>query len=72
MLNGLNIIGTGSPGAAGPDWTIAHLQDVNGDGMADILWRHSAGALYEWQLNGPNILGADAVAAAVGTDWQVQ
>ena len=30
------------------------MRDLNGDGMADLLWRHSSGAQGAWLMNGDN------------------
>lgn len=35
------------------DWTIRATQDFNGDGKADVLWRHSTfGSIVLWEMNG--------------------
>ncbi len=46
------------------------LVDFNGDVMADILWRHTAGALCFWQMDG---LNANRIAAipAIDQAWRV-
>jgi hypothetical protein len=35
-----------------PEWRVAGALDVNSDGKADILWRHSTGWLATWIMNG--------------------
>jgi hypothetical protein len=32
-----------------PSWTVMASGDFNGDGRADILWRHTSGVYAEWQ-----------------------
>jgi Ca2+-binding RTX toxin-like protein len=32
-----------------PSWTVVASGDFNGDGRADILWRHTSGVYAEWQ-----------------------
>ncbi|MDI9849559.1 VCBS repeat-containing protein, partial [Rhodoblastus sp. 17X3] len=31
------------------------VADFNGDGKADVLWRNTNGALYDWTMNGSQI-----------------
>jgi len=35
-----------------PGYTMASIEDFDGDGLADILWVGAAGDAYEWQSNG--------------------
>jgi hypothetical protein len=42
--------------------------DFNGDGKADILWRHSSGLVYVWLMDGTTIIG-EGSPASMGTDW---
>jgi hypothetical protein len=44
--------------------------DFNGDGMSDILWRQSSGALSQWLMNGTAIAGGGSLGT-VTTDWVV-
>ena len=61
----------GSPGSGTPDWTIEGVGDFNGDGKADILWRHSSGLVSIWLMNGTSISGIGN-PASVGSDWTIQ
>ena len=36
-------------------WTIAGIEDLNGDGEADILWRDTTEETSVWLMDGPNI-----------------
>jgi hypothetical protein len=45
--------------------------DFGGDGKSDILWRHSGGALYLWQMNGANLTTSSYVPP-ISTAWQVR
>ena len=39
---------------ADANWEIRGQGDMNGDGKADLLWRHKAsGMLYYWPMDGP-------------------
>jgi hypothetical protein len=69
-----NVTMTGqSISSVGNDWTILGTGDFNGDGRADILWRHTDGELYVWNSQ----LGSSAVnflgqsLGVVGLDWSV-
>ena len=55
------------------DWHVAALQDFDGDGKTDILWRNNSGAMAEWNMNGMVLASGGAVAggAVVLTDWQI-
>lgn len=72
LLNGGTVLSAASYGVVPPNsgWTPLGFKDVNGDGRADILWRHAqSGQLYIWLLNGGSILQAGSygtVAAATG------
>jgi hypothetical protein len=44
--------------------------DFNGDGKADILWRHTSGSIALWFIDGVSIAGS-GVVGAVGTDWTI-
>ena len=47
------------------------MGDINGDGKADILWRHEAGLVHIWFMDGGRIIGT-ANPATVGSDWTIQ
>ena len=57
-------------GGAGNDWHIVGIGDFNGDGNDDILWRNDSGVVVEWQMNGSQVLSAQAVSGA-GPDWHI-
>ena len=63
--------GGGSPGSPGTDWSIAGLGDFNGDGKADIVWRHTSGQVYIWYMSGTAIGGGGSPGTAT-SDWQIQ
>ncbi|MHC4219905.1 MAG: FG-GAP repeat domain-containing protein, partial [Planctomycetota bacterium] len=51
---------------------VAGIGDFNGDGNADILWRHAVtGANAVWFLNGTVFVGWGPLAALAGTNWIV-
>ena len=57
-------------GSVTTDWTIVGTGDFNGDGKADILWRHTSGAVAIWLMNGSAILSTAGIGNP-GTDWSV-
>src|SRR5262245_17341038 len=50
-LLGAAMTGGGSLGSITTDWVIAGTCDFNADGMTDIHWRHSSGAIAMWLMN---------------------
>src|SRR5262245_8683046 len=44
--------------------------DFNGDGAADLLWRHSSGVVAIWLMNGPTAVSVGS-AGNVPTDWTI-
>jgi Ca2+-binding RTX toxin-like protein len=51
-------------------WSIAGTGDYNGDFKADILWRHTDGTAYVWNMNGLALIGEGAVRQ-VDNNWQI-
>ena len=55
------------------DWTIAGIGDVDGDGKADLVWRHtSIGDVGGWLMNGLTLGATDVIAGGVPFDWEIQ
>lgn len=54
-----------APPAVGRD-----LNDFNGDGTADILWRHTSGTVSIWSLSGLTLLGT-RLYEGVSNDWTI-
>ena len=54
------------------DWQIEGVGDFNGDGRADVLWRHESGALTNWLATEAGGFNANnSLMAQVPSDWRV-
>ncbi|PYS22401.1 MAG: hypothetical protein DMG11_26740 [Acidobacteria bacterium] len=68
----------GSPMFVGPPWSVAGVNDMNGDGYADIVWHNdSRGETQLWLMNGISIARRTNVVAEnggpifVGLPWSI-
>jgi hypothetical protein len=59
-----------SPSTHVPSAPIHLLPDFNGDGKADLLWRHPTGLVDLWLMGGPSI--SSTRTYDIGWDWGVQ
>ncbi|HUP59853.1 MAG TPA: hypothetical protein VNA69_05490 [Thermoanaerobaculia bacterium] len=71
-MNGLTIASQGQIGVVtDPNFSIVGSGDYNGNGAADILWRHAGtGQNYIWFMNGLAI-AAQGVVDYVPNVWRV-
>ena len=53
------------------DWQVQGLADFDGDGKADIQWRHTTGNNYLFTMNGATVK-AYVEQADVGPEWVIQ
>ncbi|MEO8347032.1 MAG: FG-GAP-like repeat-containing protein [Betaproteobacteria bacterium] len=59
-------------GSVGPGWTMETVADLNGDGIADILWRHTSGGVYAWYMNAnTTIKSVVSLGAVASPDWRM-
>jgi hypothetical protein len=71
LLNGLQVVQSGSPATVPTNWQIVGIGDVDGDGRADILWRDGGtGTLAIWRMNGLQVLQAASLGVVPG-NWIV-
>jgi len=57
------------------NWQIAGGGDLNGDGVADLVWRHQvSGRLAVWYLSGATVIGTEplSINAVTDIDWQIR
>ena len=50
---------------------VSQLQDFNGQGTADVLWRHSSGLVHLWFMNA-GVIDGKASPATPPWDWTIQ
>jgi hypothetical protein len=68
-MNGLKVIGKGSPGNLGPSWRVVGTGDFNDDGYSDILAQNSSGEVWIWELDGLKVVGKGS-PGNLGPSWQ--
>jgi len=72
LMDGVQLVGAGSPGGASLDWEIAGVGDFDGDSHADILWRHmDSGQVVVWYINGTQFDGSDSLGG-LSHDWMIE
>jgi Calx-beta domain-containing protein/VCBS repeat protein len=67
-MNGISVIGGGSPGNPGSSWHVKGTGDFNGDARSDILWQNSSGEVVIWEMNGTSVIGGGSLGNP-GTSW---
>jgi uncharacterized delta-60 repeat protein len=53
----------------GPGWGLSHTADLNGDGKADILWRHIDGRIAAWTMSG--VVPINGAVLSPGAGWSI-
>ena len=55
------------------DWRIKRIADFDGDGNADILWRHAtSGEVAQWKLDGATLRSNRPFARVDDLDWKIR
>ncbi len=70
LMNGAQVMLSGTAGSAPSPWSIVGQRDFNGDGTYDLLWLDTSGDLSIWFMIGTQVFSSAAVGN-VGTTWSV-
>jgi hypothetical protein len=67
-LSGPNVTATYyiNGGPVDTNWKVVGTGDLNGDGYADLVWRHTNGRVAGWLLQGPNVIAAQGLVNVTG------
>jgi len=61
LTNASGVTANGATVLVDASWSALGVGDFNGDGMSDVIWRHSTdGSLAEWQMNGATVTSSAA------------
>jgi VCBS repeat protein len=53
-------------------WQIVGVGDLDGDGKADLVWRHTAsGDVAVWLMDGAAVTAAPVIASSVPPEWRI-
>ncbi|HMH19810.1 MAG TPA: FG-GAP-like repeat-containing protein, partial [Burkholderiales bacterium] len=74
LMNGATLLSNSGVFAtvSDPNWSIAGVGDLNGDGKSDILWHNSAtGENAIWFMNGGSIASGASTNVVQGSGWSI-
>jgi len=73
-LNGTNLIGFGvvPGGHMGPEWHVAAVADLGGDGRSDVVWQNQVGEVAIWTMDGTRLAGFGVSTGHMGPNWNVE
>ena len=64
IQNGQRTAGINIFTPVGPDWRLAGVGDVNGDGTDDIVWQHRGGQVHYWRIQNGQRTGGHQILYA--------
>jgi sugar lactone lactonase YvrE len=70
LMDGISVASAATLMSPGSGWSITHLADINGDGKADILWRHTDGRVAAWLMDGLSST-TSALLMGAGSGWRI-
>jgi hypothetical protein len=68
-MNGLTVVSTQQVLGAG-GWSVKRVQDLDGDGKADLVWEHTDGSVAVWLMDGTAMVSGQGVIGPA-TGWSV-
>ncbi|MEY5032704.1 MAG: hypothetical protein RL354_1735 [Planctomycetota bacterium] len=77
LMNGVETLAQENVGnVSGPvasSWAVAGAGDLNGDGKADVVWRHqAAGTVTAWLMNGTQRASGGVLHAGISPAWRIE
>jgi hypothetical protein len=70
LMNGAEVMLSGTPGTAQSNWSIVGQRDFNGDGTYDFLWRDTSGDTSIWFMAGTQVFSTGTIGN-IPTTWSV-
>jgi FG-GAP-like repeat len=70
LMNGAEVMLSGTPGTAQSTWSIVGQRDFNGDGTYDFLWRDSSGNTSIWFMVGTQVFSTGTIGN-IPTTWSL-
>jgi FG-GAP-like repeat len=70
LMNGAEVMLSGTPGTAQSTWSIVGQRDFNGDGTYDFLWRDTSGNTSIWFMVGTQVFSTGTIGN-IPTTWSV-
>lgn len=73
LLNGATLAGAALlPTVSEASWTLAQIEDTDGDGRADLVWRGAGGGVARWRMNGLTLSAVELLPSVPNLDWRIR